>query len=101
MPAPDARRQPLLRILIRQKVQSKLAETRETVWIFVEIAEHVVVLGTEIVVASVIGQNQRIEEEAVSVGWRFAKRRSGVYGPASPFQSRAAIGTSPDPRVGE
>ena len=38
-----------------QKIQRELAEIGETVGILVEVAEHVIVLGTEIIVASIFG----------------------------------------------
>ena len=51
-----------------QKIQRGLAETGEAVGIFVEVAEHIIVLGAEIIVASIFGKNQRIEEQTIAVG---------------------------------
>ena len=51
-----------------QEIDCQLAQTRETVGILVEIAEHVIVLGAEIVVASIFGEDERIEEELIAVG---------------------------------
>src|SRR5271163_1933704 len=63
-----------------EKIQRELAETGETVGIFVEVAEHVIVLGAEVVVASVIGEDQRIEEQTVRVGRQFAEQRTARAG---------------------
>ena len=63
-----------------QKIQRKLAETGKAVGIFLEVAEHVIVLGAEIIVAAIFGENQRIEEQAITVGGQFAKQRAARSG---------------------
>ena len=50
-----------------QKIQCELPETGKAIRIFFEVAEHVVVLGAEIIVAAIFGENQRIEEQAIAV----------------------------------
>src|SRR5580700_1913851 len=59
-----------------QKIQRKLAQTREAIGILVEVAEHVIVLGAEIIVASIFAQNQRIEKQPIAVSGQFAEQRA-------------------------
>src|SRR5260221_14789254 len=64
-----------------QKIQCELAQIGEAVGILVEVAEHVIVLGAEIIVASIFGKNQRIEEQTIAIGGEFAAQGSAARGP--------------------
>src|ERR1035441_8346782 len=63
-----------------QKIERELAEIGETVRIFVEVAEHVIVFGAKIIVASIFAKNQRIEEQTIPVGRQFAEQRTASAG---------------------
>src|SRR3979411_964103 len=65
---------------LAQKIQCELAETGEAVGIFVEVAEHIIELGAEIIVASIFGKNQRIEEQTIGIGGQFAEQRAASAG---------------------
>ena len=60
---------------LAQETQSKLAQAGEAVGILVEVAEHVIVLGAKIIVAAIFGKNERIEEQAISIGGNLAGQR--------------------------
>jgi len=51
-----------------QKTQCQPAENRETVGIFFEVAKHVIVLGAEIIVASIFAEDQRVQKKPIDVG---------------------------------
>ena len=50
------------------------------VGIFIEVAEHVVVLGAEIIVAAVFGEDERVEKQAIAVVGGFSEKRAAGAG---------------------
>ena len=57
-----------------------LPELEEGVGVLIEVAEHVIVLGTEIVVPAVLGEDERIEEEPIGIVYRFSEIRAASTG---------------------
>ena len=57
-----------------EKFQSQSAEIGKTIGILLEIAEHVVMLGAEVVVAAVFGIDQGFEELALGIGRQCAQQ---------------------------
>src|SRR5208282_1132828 len=57
-----------------QEIQGKLAKTGKAVGVLVEIPEHVIVLGAEIIIAPIFGEHERIEKQAIAVGGQIAEQ---------------------------
>ena len=52
----------------------------EGVGILIEVAEHVVVLGAEIIVAAVFGEDERVEKQSIAVVGGFSEERAAGAG---------------------
>src|SRR5208283_2795286 len=59
---------------LAQEIERKVAHHGKTVRVPFEVPEHVIVFGAQVVVASVFGENQRVEKQAIGVGGQFAEQ---------------------------
>jgi len=70
------RRRTVLHSPVRAENQREPAKIVERVGILVEVAEHVIVFGAEIVVAAVFGEDERIEKQPVGIVGGFSEERA-------------------------